>query len=156
MSQLENTNSEILYPQSAVIPFQFKKNRVKILLITSLKSKQWIIPKGIIENNTTPQQSALQEALEEAGVEGEVLNILLGEYSYAKWGGICEVKVFPMHVTKVLDDWPEANLRNRKWLSIDKAINLVSKEELRRILRQFETNAEKIRSVVTAKPNKGP
>jgi 8-oxo-dGTP pyrophosphatase MutT (NUDIX family) len=132
-----------------VIPFQLKKNRIKILLITSLKTKQWIFPKGIIEEHLTPQQSALQEAAEEAGVEGEVLNILIGGYSYPKWGGICEVKVFPMHVTRVLDDWPEADLRKRKWVSIDKAINLINKEELQNLLRQFEENKGKIKSAIT-------
>lgn len=149
MSQIENAHSDIRYPQSAVIPFQLKKNRIKILLITSLKTKQWIFPKGIIEEHLTPQQSALREAAEEAGVEGEVLNILLGGYSYTKWGGICEVKVFPMHVTRVLDDWPEADLRKRKWVSIDKAINLINKEELQSLLRQFEENKGKIKSAIT-------
>ena len=153
MSQIENANSNIRYSQSAVIPFQLKKNRIKILLITSLKTKQWIFPKGIIEEHLTPQQSALQEAAEEAGVEGEVLNILLGGYSYTKWEGICEVKVFPMHVTRVLDDWPEADLRKRKWVSIEKAINLINKEELQSLLRQFEENKGKIKSAITTWPN---
>jgi hypothetical protein len=60
-----------------------------------------------------------------------------------------------MRVTKVLDDWPEANLRKRKWLSIDKAINLINKEELKSILRQFETKVEKIKSAITTKPSIG-
>ena len=64
MGDKNNINSDIRYPQSAVIPFQVKKNRIKILLITSLKAKQWIIPKGIIEKTMTPQESALQEAEE--------------------------------------------------------------------------------------------
>jgi len=148
MSDRNNLNTDIRYPQSAVIPFQVKKHHIKILIITSLKTKQWIFPKGIIENHLTPQESALQEAGEEAGVEGNVLDIELGEYSYRKWGGICNVKVFPMHVTRVLDDWPEAEIRKRKWVSIDKADNFISKKELQKLLKKFEENSQKILSVV--------
>ena len=150
MNNRNDTNNDIRYPQSAVIPFLVKKNRLKILIITSLKSKQWIFPKGIIEKQMTVQESALQEAEEEAGVEGEVLNIKLGEYSYHKWGGICHVKVFPMHVTKVLEDWPEAGIRKRKWVSIDKAASLINKKELQDLLREFEKNSEKIISAITS------
>ena len=149
MNQIENQTPDIRYPQSAVIPFQVKKHKIKILLITSFKTKQWIFPKGIVEKHLTPQDSALQEAAEEAGIEGEILNMKLGEYSYLKWGGICDVQVFPMLVTKVLDDWPEANMRKRKWVSIDKAANLINKEELQDLLRKFVKNKKKIISAIS-------
>jgi len=148
MNQKTNAHHNILYLQSAVIPFQLIKNRLKILVITSLKTKQWIFPKGIIEKHLTPQQSALREAVEEAGIEGEVLNFSLGEYTYPKWGGICNVKVFPMYVTRVLDNWPEAELRQRKWVSIDKALDLISRDELKNLLGTFEKNLKEINSLI--------
>jgi len=144
----ENSSTDIVFPQSAVIPFKIENNRLKILLITSINKQQWIFPKGIIEENLSPQQSALQEAKEEAGAEGEVLSITLGEYSYPKWGGICEVVVFPMYVTRLLDDWPEANIRKRKWVSIEEAFTYLSKEDLRKLLELFELNLENIKSLV--------
>jgi len=150
MKDRKKLNTDIRYPQSAVIPFQVKKHHIKILIITSLKSKQWIFPKGIIENYLTPQESALQEAGEEAGVEGNVLDIELGEYSYRKWGGICNVMVYPMLVTRVLEDWPEAEIRKRKWVSIDKAEKFISKKELLKLLKKFEENSEIILSLVTS------
>ena len=148
MGETQDKNGDIRYPQSAVIPFQVKNNRIKILLITSLKTKQWIFPKGIIEKHLTPQESALHEAAEEAGVEGEVLNINLGEYSYLKWGGICEVEVYPLHVTRILKDWPEADMRRRKWVSIDKATNLIKKKEILNLLKKFEDSTKNILSVI--------
>ena len=144
MSPKETIDNRIIYPQSAVIPFQKYNNQIRVLLITSIKTKKWIFPKGIIEEHLTAQQSALQEASEEAGVEGEIINFSLGEYSYLKWGGICEVIVFPMHVTRVLDEWPEAGQRKRKWVSIDKAKKLLSNDELKDLLSKFEQNLEKI------------
>jgi len=148
VSPKETIDNRIIYPQSAVIPFQIIKNQIRILLITSLKTKKWIFPKGIVEEHLTPQQSALQEAFEEAGIEGEILNFSLGEYSYTKWGGICEVVVFPMHVTRELDEWPEAGQRKRKWVTIEKASSLISKNELQRVLKNFNENIEKIKSEI--------
>jgi 8-oxo-dGTP pyrophosphatase MutT (NUDIX family) len=142
----DKSDIDIIYPQSAVIPFQITNKGLQILLITSLKSKQWIFPKGIVEEHLTPQQSALQEAYEEAGIEGEIVNISLGEYSYPKWGGICEVVVFPMYVTRKLDIWPEVDQRRRKWVSIDDALNLISKEELKTLLEAFKKNIKRIKS----------
>ena len=138
MGQKQTLENNLIYPQSAVIPFQINNNKIRVLLITSIKTKKWIFPKGIVEDHLTPQQSALQEALEEAGIEGEILDFSLGVYAYEKWGGICEVTVFPMHVTKILDYWPEAEVRQRKWVSIEKAKKLLSKDDLIKLLMKFE------------------
>ena len=61
---------EVNFSQSAVIPYRLSKNGLEILLITSLKRKHWIVPKGYIEFNLTPFESAKKEAYEEAGVLG--------------------------------------------------------------------------------------
>jgi 8-oxo-dGTP pyrophosphatase MutT (NUDIX family) len=147
-----NTNNErgdIIYDQSAVIPFQLIKNKVRILLITSLSTQQWIFPKGIIEANMSAQEAARNEAMEEAGVDGAVLDILLGEYSYNKWGGTCHVKVFPLQVTKIYDQWPESSLRKRQWVSLKEAIALVKKRDLKKLLRNFEIRFESIQIQMT-------
>ena len=137
------------YDQSAVIPFQIINNKIKILLITSLKSKRWIFPKGFVENELSAQQSAEKEAYEEAGIEGQVHDLLLGEYKYNKWGGTCHVKVFPLHVTKVYDEWPEDDLRKRKWMSLKDAFDNVKKSELQMLLEKFEKNIKVIKSLIT-------
>ena len=124
-------------------------NKIRILLITSMKSKKWIFPKGFIENQLTAQQSAEQEAFEEAGIEGQVLDLLLGEYYYNKWGGTCHVKVFPMHVTKIFDEWPEDYLRKREWMSIKDAFDSIKKSDLKMLLEKFEKNIKIIKSLIT-------
>ena len=122
--------------QSAVIPYRLKETKIEILLITSRKGKRWIIPKGIIESNLTPQNSAAQEALEEAGVVGEVLPTLMGSYTYNKWGGICRVQVFLLRVEKMLIDWLE-NYRTRQWFSLAEAIELIEETEVKKILNNL-------------------
>ena len=46
------TEQDISYiEQSGVIPYRIQEGKIEILLITSLKKKRWIIPKGIIESD---------------------------------------------------------------------------------------------------------
>ncbi len=125
------------YRQSGVIPFRIKDRKLEVLLITSRKKKKWIIPKGIIEPNLTPQESALKEAIEEAGISGKVGRNLFGEYKYDKWGGTCNVKVYLMEVHKQLDKWTE-DFRDRKWVSVKKALDLVVHEGIRSLLKKVE------------------
>jgi 8-oxo-dGTP pyrophosphatase MutT (NUDIX family) len=137
-----------IYDQSAVIPFRFDEENIKVLLITSVKSKQWIFPKGIIETNLSPQESAKKEAFEEAGVQGMVVDFLVGEYSYKKWGGVCNVKVFPMQVTEIHKKWPESDVRQRKWVSTQDAVKLLERDELKNQLYKLLKNLSKIRSII--------
>lgn len=125
------------YNQSAVIPFRFKSGKLEVLLVTSRIKKNWIIPKGIIEIGLSPQQSAAKEALEEAGVSGNLIDILFEEYTYKKWGGKCRVKVYLLQVEKVHKNWDEKNTRERQWLSINKAIKKINKKELVILLTLF-------------------
>lgn len=118
-----------IFNQSAVIPFKKEKRGIKILLIKSRNGK-WIIPKGIIEKGLTPYESARKEAVEEAGVDGVVIDRLIGEYKYDKWGGTCNVKVYPMLVIEERSSWEEDFFRIRKWFSLDKAIMKISKPEI--------------------------
>lgn len=118
-----------IFDQSAVIPFKNDKKGIKILLIKSRNGK-WIIPKGIIEKGLTPHESARKEAIEEAGVDGVVSDLLIGEYKYDKWGGTCNVKVYPMLVNEELSSWEEDFFRIRKWFNLEKAAMKISKPEI--------------------------
>ena len=125
-----------MYRQSAVLPYRIRNNDPEILLITSRKGKRWVVPKGVVEPDLTPSDSAAKEAMEEAGVAGEVSEQELGNYSYTKWGGVCRVQVFLMKVTTELDTWPEDNMRHREWLTIDVAAKRVTEARLRDLIRR--------------------
>lgn len=126
-----------LFNQSGVVPYRIAGNEVEVLLITSRRRKRWIIPKGIVEPDFSPAESAAKEALEEAGVTGILHPDEIGEYAYEKWGGICHVKVFLLQVTQVLDSWEESFLRDRRWLSLPDAIELIEERDLQNILRSI-------------------
>ena len=129
---------EWYYNQSAVIPYKINSGELYVLLISSRKKKKWIIPKGIIEIGMKPEESAVKEAMEEAGVVGIVDDEAIGEYGYDKWGGNCKVKVFPMKVKKELSKWPEDTFRKRKWFPLSEAVNKVDKPEVAEIITNLK------------------
>jgi ADP-ribose pyrophosphatase YjhB (NUDIX family) len=134
---MNQTELPILY-QSAVIPYRFRSGELEILLITSLKKKNWIIPKGFVENEMTPQESAEKEAFEEAGVDGRINSDPLDVYFQEKWGGNCRIEVYSMPVESEYDTWPEKDLRDRKWFPVKKAVIQIRNDDLKEIIKRFQ------------------
>ena len=115
---------------------------LEVLLITSLNSKRWILPKGWPEPDLSLAESAAHEAFEEAGVTGKLDQRAIGTYHYLKEkkdgsGLPCSVDVFVLAVTKQLQDWPEKGARTLAWMPIDQAIRQVGELGLRPILKDF-------------------
>jgi 8-oxo-dGTP pyrophosphatase MutT (NUDIX family) len=105
-----------------------------ICLITSSSGKRWLLPKGNLEHGHKLQQTAIQEAWEEAGLVGTVSKTPVGEYRFEKLGRSHRVVVFRMKVTQVKRDWPERNRRRRRWLRPGKAADQIKDAQLRKIL----------------------
>ncbi len=133
------------YTQSGIIPYRRTYSLshdtflIEVLLITSRKRKRWIIPKGIVEPQLSPQQSAEKEAFEEAGIIGTLSDTIIGSYTYSKWQGVCNVDVFPLEVTHVLEQWPESSFRERRWMSVEDAAASVEEEQLKEMFRKLST-----------------
>jgi len=119
------------YSQSAVIPWRLQNGEVEILVILSSRKKHWVVPKGIKEPGMSPQESAAEEALEEAGVEGVVGDETLGCFVYEKWGAATTCHVYPMEVTHELayEDWEE-NYRQRSWVTPEQAVAQLRQPQL--------------------------
>ena len=84
---------------------------------------------------------AAREALEEAGVEGE-LGKAVGSYVYTKFGkgggGVaCKVKVFPLKVTGQRESWREQDQRTARWFAAREAAAAVQERQLARLIRKF-------------------
>lgn len=124
---------ETYIEQSGVIPYRPEQGKIEILLVSSRKKKRWVIPKGIVEPDLTPQDSAAKEALEEGGILGEVLPESVGTYTYEKWGGVCRVVVFLLKVTSLQAKWLE-DYRERQWFSLPEAQKRLEEAELKNIL----------------------
>ncbi len=117
--------------QAAVIPLMGGK----LCLVTSSSGKRWVIPKGRMEPGKTAGEIALQEAWEEAGLTGSLLREPVGSYVYEKMGSQFHVIVFLMHVVEAADEFPEAGLRDRIWLTPPHALARVEERGLREVIR---------------------
>lgn len=120
--------------QSAVVPYRLNENEIEVLLVTSIKKKKWILPKGYVEYSLTPFESAKKEAFEEAGITGSNETEEIGEFINGKNENKKLVRVYLMKVIEQMDDYPEKNLRKRKWFKLDEAINTVDSEGIKGIL----------------------
>ncbi len=120
--------------QSAAIPYRIENGHLQILLITSSSRKRWIIPKGFVERGLDASDSALKEAYEEAGVQGRMSVNSIGYFNYEKWGDHFRVEVFLLEVNTILQSWPEAEMRQRKWFSLPEAAAAVDQPDLRALI----------------------
>ena len=122
--------------QYAALPFCLPiDRRIEILLITSRRTRRWIIPKGWPIDGLSPCECAAREALEEAGVSGEIHLDPIGYYHYFKHmknGGTlrCKVEVFPLRVTRRREHWAEKDERELRWCSVSEAATMISEPEL--------------------------
>lgn len=118
-------------------PFLFKKGKIHIVIITSTSGKSWILPKGHPENHLNKSQVAELETYEEAGVKGSIVNSTLRKEFKQDEDNI--LIIFPLRIKKILDTWPEQNIRERRLVSIKEALNLVTKKDHLKAIKYFST-----------------
>lgn len=122
------TDHQVHLRQAGAVPYCFREGRLELCLITNRRG-QWGFPKGIIDPGETPEETALKESEEEAGLLGRISKEPLGEYRYRKWGLDLLVTMFLMHVTAVEDEWEEP-WRRRGWFSPTAARKIIDRPEL--------------------------
>ncbi|WP_337865990.1 NUDIX hydrolase [Ignavibacterium sp.] len=129
---------EVELTKSAVIPYRLNNGNLEILLVTSIRKKNWIVPKGYIEFNLSPFESAKKEAYEEAGVVGSNETVEVGQFIDEKKNRKELIKVYTMEVDEELNDYPEKNLRKRKWFTIDEAFEKVQNPQIKNFIRKLK------------------
>ena len=119
-----------VFPQAGAIPYRIADDVLEVLLISTSSGKHLTIPKGLIDPGFSTTETALNEAYEEAGIKGDLVMPPMGRYRFRKWGGICEVSVYAMSVTRVMDQWPESSMRRRLWIEYRQAARQVKHSDL--------------------------
>jgi 8-oxo-dGTP pyrophosphatase MutT (NUDIX family) len=114
----------------------------EILLLTSRGTGRWVIPKGWPMGGKPGHEVARQEALEEAGVLGDVESAPAGVYKYEKdmsdgYAVPCQVQVHPLRVTSTIEDFKEKGQRRLDWVSPEVAERRVREPQLKRIIHHF-------------------
>jgi 8-oxo-dGTP pyrophosphatase MutT (NUDIX family) len=139
---VSRTAAHVPNVQYAALPWRRVRGVIEILLITTRNTRSWIVPKGWPLDGCTPSECAAHEALEEAGVLGEVAPESLGFFHYnkrRKSGEIvlCKVHVFAMEVVQQRRSWAEKAARDVCWCSLEEALALVTEPSLRRLIAKF-------------------
>ena len=122
--------------QAGALPYAVVDGRMAFLLITSRRSGKWIFPKGAVEPHLTPWDSAAIEAIEEAGVSGQIEHEPIGSYraSIGNNGvALVDVDLYPLLVTRQHDTWREQNQRLRHWVTLSEAKRLLTDRTISRL-----------------------
>ena len=129
--------------QVAALPWRRGADGIEIMLVTSRETRRWVTPKGGRMAGLSDAQSAAQEALEEAGIEGVIGDAPLGTFRYLKilkrraprW---CVVAVHALEVRIEHETWHEQAERERVWISRDEAVRRVDEPDLKALIAAFE------------------
>ncbi|MGY3451419.1 NUDIX hydrolase [Bradyrhizobium sp. USDA 4353] len=133
--------------QFAALPFRIKAAELSILLITTRRKQRWSVPKGSPMLRKRAHRVAAIEAYEEAGLRGKISRQALGRFKHRKRKGKrkipCEVKLYPLKVTKQHGRFPERGQRKLIWVSAAEAARRVHHPELRRLIQGFSRQQRK-------------
>lgn len=126
--------------QFGALCYRVVDEKIQILLITSRRTKRWIIPKGWPENGMTPAEIVSTEASEEAGVRGKLSERPIGVYCYEKMISgeaslPCIVTVYPLKVKNLDTEYKEKNQRSRKWFTRKQAARRVDEPDLAALIK---------------------
>jgi len=133
--------SETRPRQVAAIPLRTSDSRAKVCIIRRKSSRKWGIPKGFIDPGHSREQAALTEAYEEAGLSGEIIGQSIGTYAYKKGSVTLTVAVFLMQVLEEHPNWPEMDVRERRWCSLTEARSLLKHHKVRPLLNRIRTRS---------------
>jgi 8-oxo-dGTP pyrophosphatase MutT (NUDIX family) len=114
----------------------------EVLLVQTLDTGRWIIPKGWPMKRRAMHEAAAREAWEEAGAKGRVSPEEIGRLADSKRlkNGIVvpsEIMVFRMDDTTLADRYPEAGRRKRRILPAADAADQADMPDLAALIRRL-------------------
>ena len=123
---MPNRSFDAFPEQAAVIPIRRVGRGLQICVIRRKDANKWGVPKGLVDPGATHEETALNEAWEEAGLEGRLLGAAIGTYRYRKWGARLTVAVYVMEVVQQAPSWEESAFRQRRWVPVAEAAVLLA------------------------------
>ena len=125
--------------QIAALPYLFRRGSLYLVIITNSTQTKWIIPKGQPESDMPKQDVAVMEAMEEAGVIGSCVPGLRASHHRK---GEKTLYIYPLKVTTVLKKWPEMEWRKRLVIPVNKALKIISDQELSECIKRLTTRLQ--------------
>ena len=130
--------------QAGVLAYMADPADRRMVIVTSRRTRRWVFPKGSVDRGMAPAQAATHEAFEEAGRIGQADDTPVGFFMTPKirppliWTVV--VTLFPMPIDVVLDDWQEAHQRERRFVTMEEARELLSQPDMIALAEQFWTS----------------
>ncbi len=131
--RLPNFEPRLAIQQVGVVPFRIVQQQIQFCLITGRRSGRWRYPKGHLKPNETPQDAAIAEALEEAGIRGELGVAPIKTLQFIKGGRPHVLTMWLMHVEAIRLKWKESKERFRIWASVENALELIDCPDLKQL-----------------------
>ncbi|MBL6849999.1 MAG: NUDIX domain-containing protein [Planktomarina temperata] len=117
------------------IAYRNNANGVELCFVSSRRHKGAItLPKGIVKPNEQLAKAATRELFEEAGVTGKVKRKSYPLFFTSNTIGIEDILYFFVKITAVQENWPEANHRNRVFLTVNEASSRATSQGTREVL----------------------
>ena len=138
----QNKNCEACSKFGALC-FQHQEGEYRLLLVTTHKSKRWIIPKELPMNGRSPSEATADEAYQESSSLSRSFDRCLGHCSCTKGikykidNMVAIVAAFPFLMMTLINFFLGRQDRTRKWFTIDKATERIQELVSREILSEF-------------------
>ncbi len=121
------------------VVFRKRDNSIEVALIYLKKGNVFSLPKGTIDDNETPEETAMREVKEETGINGKIIE-KIGEASY--WFYLTEENAKckkTVHYFLMEYESGDINMHNWEvdevyWMPIDEAIKKITFKSDREIL----------------------
>jgi 8-oxo-dGTP pyrophosphatase MutT (NUDIX family) len=123
-----------LIRQAGSIVFRLDSKEPQVLLVTARRNpRNWIFPKGHIEKGETPEEAALRETREEAGIVGDLI-APAGILEYGFLGAKARVEYFLVQFRR--EAGPPEDGRQRTWCPLEDALERLNYKNSRKLLRK--------------------
>lgn len=128
------------------VAFRWREDTIEIALISVGEKGRWQLPKGLVDRNEAPEEAALREVREEAGIETELLQPIdtIEYWYYGRHGGerIRYHKFVHFYLLRyvagdVEDHDQEVN--EARWVPIDQAQRLLAFASEKKVVAQAQS-----------------
>lgn len=136
---------------SGGIVFKKDDGQIYVVLVgVERKGKlAWALPKGLVEEGENPEETAMREVSEEAGVKGKLLD-KVGDVTYwyvDKEEGVRYHKIVHFYLLKFSEGSPanhDWEIKEARWFPIDEAIEVMEYPSEREMMIKAKVMIERI------------